>query len=168
MSAENQDDVTIKAQQECFEKICNFLDENNVKYKSVKHEPTFTSEESAKARGEDLSIGGKALLMKTDDKFCLFVLSASKKLNSKKLKQAIKAKNLRFSTKEELFEMTKLVPGCVPPFGEPILPFKLYLDNSILANPKIAFNAGSLTNSIVLELNEYLRVARAENIDFTD
>jgi Ala-tRNA(Pro) deacylase len=168
MSEENQLEITNKAQQDCFERICKYLDENNVKFRSVKHEPTFTSEESAKARGEDLSIGGKALLMKVDEKFCLFVLSASKKLNSKKLKQALKAKSLRFSTKEELFEMTKLVPGCVPPFGEPILPFKLYLDNSILANTKIAFNAGSLTNSIILDINDYLSVAKAETHDFTD
>jgi hypothetical protein len=30
-------------------------------YKSLSHEPTLTSEDSARARCEDLSIGGKAI-----------------------------------------------------------------------------------------------------------
>ena len=59
------------------------MNSKNIKFKAVEHEPTFTSEESAKARGEVLSIGGKAILMKVDEQFMLFVLSASKKINSK-------------------------------------------------------------------------------------
>ncbi|MGB5137028.1 MAG: hypothetical protein WBP29_00700, partial [Candidatus Zixiibacteriota bacterium] len=57
-----------------FETIKNFLDENGIAYRSVHHEPTHTSEESAKARGEDVKIGGKAILMKVGDVFRLFVL----------------------------------------------------------------------------------------------
>lgn len=155
-------------QKEYFNKICHFLKDNNIFFKSINHSPTFTSEESAKVRGEDLSIGGKALLMKVDEIFSLFVLSASKKLNSKKLKKSLKSKILRFSTREELFEITKLVPGCVPPFGEPILPLKLYVDKSILENSKIAFNAGSLTDSIVLEMKDYLSIAKPEIMEFSE
>ena len=155
---------------EVFEKIKKCLDEKAKVYKTVAHEATYTSEESARARGEDLSIGGKAILMKVDDAFGLFVLSASKKINSKALKQTLKAKRLRFSTSDELLAATDLVPGSVPPFGAPIFPeLKLYVDNSILANSKIAFNAGSLTNSIVLELADYLDCAKPEMIfDFSE
>jgi len=56
----------------------------------------------------------------------------------------------------------------VPPFGEPILPFKLYLDRAILANEKIAFNAGSLTNSIVMSMSDYLRATTSELLDFSE
>jgi prolyl-tRNA editing enzyme YbaK/EbsC (Cys-tRNA(Pro) deacylase) len=52
-----------------------------------------------------------------------------------------------------------LVPGSVPPFGRPILPFDLYLDAAIPANDRIAFNAGSLTDSMILPITDYLRVA---------
>ena len=159
-------DTTIGMQ--IFEKICKYLETKSIVYKSVTHEPTFTSEESAKARGEDLSIGGKAILMKVDDSFLLFVLSASKKIDSKKVKSALKAKKIRFSTKEELLELTQLVPGSVPPFGSPILQLKLYVDKSITLNEKIAFNAGSLTRSIVMETSDYLNVANAELLDFSE
>ena len=153
---------------EVYDKITRYLNSKNIKFRSVEHEPTFTSEESAKARGEDLSIGGKAILMKVDEQFMLFVLSASKKINSKKVKEYLKAKKIRFSTKEELFDSCQLVPGSVPPFGSPILPFKLYLDKSILVNEKIAFNAGSLTNSIILDMNDYLSAAVPELFDFSE
>ena len=153
---------------EVFQKICNWLDTNKIVYKSLEHEPTYTSEDSAKARDEDLSIGGKAILMKVDGTFLLFVLSASKKINSKRVKEHVGAKKIRFSTSQELFDLCKLVPGSVPPFGEPVLPLKLYLDKSILVNEKIAFNAGSLTHSVVLRTTDYLEVAKPEIFDFSE
>jgi len=53
-----------------------------------------------------------------------------------------------------------LVPGSVPPFGRPILPFDLYLDEAIRRNERIAFNDGSLTDSIILPMVDYLRIAQ--------
>ena len=149
------------------EKIRSLLTENNIEFREVHHEPTFTSEESAKARGEDVNIGGKAILMKVGDSFKLFVLSASLKVNSKAIKARFGVKKSRFATKEELAEITGLVPGCVPPFGRPILDFDLYVDQSITKNEKIAFNAGSLTDSIVMKVEDYLRVADAEVFAFS-
>jgi Ala-tRNA(Pro) deacylase len=58
-----------------------------------------------------------------------------------------------------LKELTGLVPGSVPPFGRPILPFDLYLDEALRTNDRIAFNAGSLTDSIILAMPDYLRIA---------
>jgi hypothetical protein len=50
-------------------------------FREVQHAPTHTSEESARARGEELRIGGKALLLKTGDQFRLFVLSAARRFD---------------------------------------------------------------------------------------
>jgi len=68
--------------QNMLEQIRNFLNSEGVTFREVEHEPTRTSEESAAARGEDLSIGAKALLLKTDDSLRLFVLPANRKLDS--------------------------------------------------------------------------------------
>jgi Ala-tRNA(Pro) deacylase len=136
------------------------LDSAGVDYKSVSHGPTLTSKESAAARGEEIKIGGKALLIKVDKRFALFVLSAALRLDSKALRKELKARKSRFASPDELAEMTGLVPGSVPPFGEPILPFDLYLDPSILGNEKIAFNAGSLCDSIIFNVEDYLQLAK--------
>ena len=150
-----------------FEKIQSYLDENDVSYRSLTHEPTYTSEDSARVRGEELAIGGKALLLKIDQDFFLFVLSAARKLNSSALKKHFKAKKLRFANREELFDMTGLEPGAVPPFGRPMLDFDLYVDESVLANEKIAFNAGSLRHSVIMPTEDYLKIAHPTVLSFS-
>ena len=143
------------------------LNETGIIYREVQHAPTLTSEDSARERGEDLRTGGKALLLKVDDVFRLFVLSAARQLDSSAVKRHFGAKKIRFATAEELRERTGLMPGSVPPFGQPVLPFELYVDESILQNEKIAFNAGSLTDSIIMLVRDYRQVARPEVFKFS-
>ena len=52
-----------------------------------------------------------------------------------------------------------LVPGSVPPFGRPIVDLDLFVDTSIAENEMIAFNCGSLTDSIVMSRADYIGVA---------
>lgn len=144
--------------------IRDLLEQNGIAYRAVHHEPTYTSEQSALARGESVRIGGKALLVKTADVFRLFVVSAALRMDSAAVRRRFGVKRARFATKEELMDLTGLVPGCVPPFGEPILPFELFVDESIPANDRIAFNAGSLTDSIIMSVEDYMRVARPAEV----
>lgn len=141
------------------EAIRALLDANGVAYREMEHAPTRTSRESADARGEPMEIGGKALVVKVDDTFGVFVLSAVLELSSRRIRRHLGARRTRFANPEELLSMTGLVPGCVPPFGRPILPFELYVDPSIVANDRIAFNAGSLTHSMILDREAWQRVA---------
>ena len=147
--------------------ILEFLDGEGITYRRISHEPTRTSEDSARARGEALETGGKALLLKAGEDFSVFVLSAALKLDSSAVKKRLGVKSLRFATADELMDLTGLVPGSVPPFGEPVLPFPLFVDESIEANDRIAFNAGSLTDSVVLSTVDYLRVAGGEIFRFS-
>lgn len=149
-----------------YSNIKELLASHGIAYREVTHEPTRTSEQSALARGEDLSIGGKAILLKVGETFRLFVLSAAKKLDSQKIKEHFGEKRLRFATPKELQEMTGLVPGSVPPFGRPVTNFDLCLDVSVTKNTKIAFNAGLLTTSIIMEMNDYLKIASPEIFEF--
>lgn len=148
------------------ERIRELLRNAGADFREIQHEPTRTSEDSARVRGEELKIGGKALLLKVDETFRLFVLPADRKLDSAAIKTRFAAKKTRFASPEELLEKTGLVPGSVPPFGEPILPFPLYVDAGILENPRIAFNAGSLTNSIILPMEIYRKIAVFETLKF--
>ena len=142
------------------------LHEHGIVYRTVEHEPTLTSADSAKARGEELKVGGKALVVKTGDEFRLFVLSAACSLDSGALKRQFAVKKTRFADAQELMQLTGLVPGSVPPFGRPILPLDLFLDPSILANEQIAFNAGLLTESIIMPVADYVRLAQPTVLSF--
>lgn len=146
------------------EAIRRLLEDHGVAYREVHHPPTRTSRESAEARGESMDIGGKAIVFKVDDAFHLFVLSASLQIRSREIRKHLHAKRTRFATEDELREMTGLVPGSIPPFGPPILPFDVYVDPSVLANDRIAFNAGSLTDSIVMDRGDWERLVHPTGV----
>jgi Ala-tRNA(Pro) deacylase len=148
-------------------RIRELLRAEGVKFTEKEHAPTYTSEESAAARGEALGVGAKALLLKTDEIFRLFVLPADKKLDSAAIKRELKVKKIRFASAEELHALTGLPPGSVPPFGPPILPFDLYADDSLgTAHGRIAFNAGSLTNSIIMSAADWEALVRPSRFSF--
>ena len=65
-------------------------------------------------------------------------------------------------------ELTGLEPGSVPPFGRPILDLDICVDNSICQNDRIAFNAGSLRDSIIMQTEDYLGIAGAEIVDLSE
>jgi Ala-tRNA(Pro) deacylase len=142
------------------------LREQAIDYRTVEHEPTLTSADSARARGEELKVGGKALVIKTGEEFRLFVMSAACLLDSSAIKRHFAVKRTRFADAAELDQLTGLVPGAVPPFGRPILPLDLFVDPSILANQQIAFNAGLLTESIIMSVADYVRVAQPTVLEF--
>ncbi len=148
-------------------RIRTLLQGAGIAFREVQHAPTRTSEESAAARREDLAVGGKALVLKIDEDFRLFVLSAARQLDSAAIKRHFGTRRLRFATPQELLERTGLPPGAVPPFGQPILPFDLYVDPSSLENERIAFNAGSLTDSIVMSTRDYRLVAQPTVFTFS-
>ena len=149
-------------------RIRDLLDSAAIPYREVTHGPTRTSEEAARARGESLSIGGKALVLKVDEEFGLYVLCADRRLDSGAIRKALGARRTRFATPEELQELTGLKPGSVPPFGPPVLALPLRVDRGVLENDKIAFNAGSLEHSIVMGRADWQEVARpVEVLDFS-
>ena len=86
---------------EVFEKIKKILDEKKIKYSAKHHEPVYTSEQAASVRGDSLKQGAKAMIVKTDSDFVLAVLSAEKRIDSKKLKKVLKSKNTSFADVEK-------------------------------------------------------------------
>jgi Ala-tRNA(Pro) deacylase len=144
---------------EVYNKIVLLLTEKGITFTSIQHVPTYTSEESAVVRGEPIECGAKAILIKTESGFYLIVMSAAKKIDSKKVKAVTGVKKMRFANAEELFAITGLVPGSVPPFGKPVLPVDLIIDTSITQLTRVAFNAGSLQISIMMSAADYLKAA---------
>jgi Ala-tRNA(Pro) deacylase len=153
--------------QETLARIRNLLTAEDADFREVVHAATRTSEESAAARGEDLGVGAKALLLKTDERFRLFVLPADCRIDSAAIRRHLGVRRTRFATADELERLAGVVPGAVPPFGEPILPFELYADESVgRERNRVAFNAGLLTRSIVMRATEWERVARPRRFRF--
>jgi Ala-tRNA(Pro) deacylase len=148
-------------------KLENYLNQNNISYKEVNHTAAATCQESAGARGEELKIGGKTVLFKSKFGFSLFVISAAKEIDSTMVRKILRSPKLRFATTEEFQRITGTKIGALPPFGVPIFELSIYLDQSIKENTKIAFNAGVLTKSFILQMNDYLKLVPNEFYDFS-
>ena len=149
-----------------FQHISRLLKQEQIAHQYLHHEPTFTSEDSARARNEDIAIGAKAIIMKVDKVFKIFVISAARKVDSKLIRKHLKVKKTRFASTDELMTLTGLVPGSVPPFGRPIFELDLCADHSVFENDRIAFNAGSLTDSVIMSSSDYRHIAKPEVFDF--
>ena len=83
------------------------------------------------------------------------------------LRRALGVRKLRFATADELHASTGLLSGEVPPFGDPILAFPLHADDSVFENEQIAFNAGSLTDSIIMTVADWEGLAHPRHLRFS-
>lgn len=142
------------ANQDPFKKLKDFLDKNNISYKTILHEPVFTSEEAAKVRGSNLKMGAKALVFIADKKPVMMVLSAEKHIDTKKFKDLYEISDLRMATPEEVDKITGVKIGAIHPFSN-LFGIPLYVDNSLSENEEIVFNAGLHTRSIRMKFKDF-------------
>ncbi len=138
-------------------RIQELLREHDVTFTFKEHAPVKTSQEAAAVRGTPLHEGAKALVFAADETTVLAVVPADKRVGTRAFKRAFGIKNLRMLTPEELRELTGLPVGAVPPFGS-VLNLPTYVDNGLLENERISFNAGSRTASIVMACRDYIAV----------
>ena len=148
------------------QRILTLLEASECPYEVIGHGSVSTAREAAAARATDLAEGAKAILLKHDGEFGIFVLSAARQIRSAKIRRGLRVRRTRFAYREELRQMTGLLPGAVPPFGEPVLPFPLFADPSIERHETMVFTAGSRTTSIRMATADYLRIARPRVFDF--
>jgi Ala-tRNA(Pro) deacylase len=140
-----------------FDRLHERLQQSDIVFTVLRHEPVFTSEQAAAVRGTSLASGAKALIVKAGDRFALLVLPADRKLDSKKARTALGVKSLRFATAEEVKELTGLAPGSIPPFGS-LFGLPTYCDPALTENASINFNAGDHAISVQMTCADYLKL----------
>jgi len=133
------------------------LDAAGVDYEVVRHEPVRTSAQAAAVRGTPRRLGAKSLVCKGDAGFLLCVVPGDRRLASNRLRRARGWRGLRFADRDELRELTGLVPGSVPPFGS-LFGLPTVLDAELARRPRLWFNAGDRAVSASLRVEDYLRL----------
>lgn len=149
-----------------FDRLQTLLTQSGVAFTILRHEPVFTSEQAAAVRGTPLASGAKALVVKPGEEFVLLVLPADRKLDSRKTRDALHVKALRFASKEEVQNLTGLQPGSIPPFGS-LFGLPSYCDPALAANASINFNAGNHAISIQMSYSDFVEVEKPKLISIT-
>lgn len=142
-----------------FDRLRALLDQNHVHYDVLRHAPVYTSEEAAQVRGTTLASGAKALICKADREFVLIVLPADCRLASKQVRKIRSLKSLRFASRDEVYRLTGLTPGAIPPFGS-LFDMATWCDRRLGEQTAINFNAGDHEISIQMTFTDYERVER--------
>lgn len=146
-----------------YQQIKNLLEENHCEFEMFEHEPVRTSEDAAKTRpGITLHQGAKALICEakfsdTDRMPVMVVVPADLKANFKTVRKVLGAKDLCLISPQDVLKLTGVEVGGVPPFGN-LFRLEVYMDEGILENEKIAFNAGDRTISVIMKPEDLERL----------
>jgi Ala-tRNA(Pro) deacylase len=139
-------------------KLKEFLDNNNIKYVTIEHSPSYTAQEiaaSAHIPGKELA---KTVIVKIDGKMAMAVLPASFKVNFGLLKKASSAKNVTLAGEDDFKDMfPDCDVGAMPPIGN-LYGMDVYVDEQLTKDKEIAFNAGSHSELIRLEYKDFERL----------
>ncbi len=141
-------------------KLKDFLDQNGVRYVSLKHSPAFTAQEiaaSAHIPGKELA---KTVMVKLDGEMAMAVLPASFRVDFELLKKAAGAKKAELAGEDEFkgaFPECEL--GAMPPFGN-LYGMAVYASEALAEDEEIAFNAGSHIELLRLAYKDFERLVK--------
>lgn len=148
------------------QKLIAKFENNGVVYKKYEHEPVITSHDAARVRNTDISTGIKALIFIADGRPVMLAVPGDRKIDTSKFKKLFDVKDLRMANSSELFEITKLNKGAVPPLGS-IFKIPTYYDSSIRKLEMVVFNAGSREISIQVKSEDLTDVEKTIWGDFS-
>ncbi len=140
-----------------YDQIIRLLDEYHSSYKTMEHPAVTTSAQAAAVRGTSPDQGAKALICRADSGPVMIILPGTRRINTKSFKALFHFKDVRFVTPDELFQLTGLPVGAVPPFGH-LFNLPTYLDSSLSSQIQIAFNAGDLCRSVIMNYSDYIKI----------
>ena len=145
-----------------FDRLNALLQHEHARFRVIHHPAEGGSEKVAEIRGTLPGQGAKAMLCyvkELSDVFVLAVLSGNRKVDFKKLAKAVGGKKVSLVSPDEATKLTGCAMGAVPPFS--FWPnVQLVVDPQLLDDhEEIAFNAGQLDASMVLNSQDYMRIA---------
>ena len=146
-----------------FDKLVALLEAEAARFRVCEHPPEGRSDLVAAIRGTEPGQGAKAMLCKCKDDdrtLVLAVLPGDRKLDFKRVAAAAGAKKATLASPEEAQRETGCVIGAIPPFSFSSN-IKLIVDPELVERfDEIAFNAGRLDRSMVLDSVDYVRIAK--------
>ncbi|AOF01851.1 TPA: YbaK/prolyl-tRNA synthetase associated domain-containing protein [Serratia marcescens] len=153
-----------------FEQVVALLSAGEAAFRVIEHPAEGRCEAVAALRGTEQGQGAKALVCQTRidgaKHYILAVLAADRQADLQRLAAELGGKKASLVSPAEIATLTACVPGAIPPFSfHPQL--RLVADPELFERyDDIAFNAGDLQRSVVLNAQDYLRIAAPEFIHF--
>ena len=148
------------------EQLRALLDQEGAVYRVIEHEPEGRTEVIAKIRGNRIGQSVKSMtlqvrLTRRENIYCLANVPGDCRVDFDGVKSHFNADSVAFAAREKAEALTGCVIGAIPPFSfNDQLP--ALVDPLVLENEEIVFNAGRLDRSIMMRLEDYIRIARPQ------
>ena len=149
---------------EVFDRLVALLTETKAKFRVIEHAAEGKSEAISIIRGNRPDQAAKAMVLDVRGggggrRHVLAILPGSRKLDYAAVATLFEARKCGFASPETAQELTGCVMGAVPPFAlNPEL--AIVVEQDLLANESLFFNAGRLDRSMELDTRDWLAVAK--------
>ena len=147
-----------------FDKLVALLTDAKAKFRVIEHKAEGKSEAISLIRGNRPDQAAKAMVLDVrggggGKRPVLAILPGSRKLDFAAVASVFDAKKCGFASPETAQALTGCVMGAVPPFSlNPDL--AIIVDEDLLANDTLFFNAGRLDRSMELDTKDWIAVAK--------
>ena len=141
-------------------RLTHCLDDQKVKYVTIKHSLAFTARETAESAHVQGQEFAKTVMVIIDGEMAMAILPASEKIKLSLLKQASGASKVRLAREDEF---RNRFPGCelgaMPPFGN-LYGMPVFAAETLAADEEIAFNDGSHTELVKVAYKDFERLVQ--------
>jgi Ala-tRNA(Pro) deacylase len=147
-----------------FDRLVALLGEAKAKFRVIEHEAEGRSEKISAIRGNRPEQAAKAMVLDVrggggGKRAVLAILPGSAKLDFAAVAKLFEARKCGFASPESAQALTGCVMGAVPPFSlNPDL--TIVVDEDLLKNETLFFNAGRLDRSMELDTQDWLATAK--------
>ena len=148
-------------------KLKEFLDSKNIEYVSIYHAAASTSQRIAATShipGKELA---KTVMIKVDGKMAMAVLPASHNINFESFKKFANAEKVELAGELAFVNLfTDCEVGAMPPFGY-LYGMDVYVAEILSEDEEIAFNAGTHTELIRMDYQDFKNIVNPKVGNFT-
>lgn len=147
-----------------FDQLVALLTESKATFRVIEHEAEGKSAEISVIRGNRPDQAAKAMVLDVRGggggrRHVLAILPGSRKLDFAAVAALFEARKCGFASPETAQALTGCVMGSVPPFAlNPDL--AIVVEEDLLANDTLFFNAGRLDRSMELDTKDWIAVAK--------
>lgn len=148
-------------------RLTNLLRKEHIEYVTIPHASTYTARETAASANISNINFAKTVIVKIDGQFAMAVLPAQYKIHLGLLKRETGASQVELASEEDFENLfPECETGAMPPFGN-LYGMDVYVEDSLLDDEEIAFNAGSHTELIKLSYHDFMNLVQPKILRFT-
>jgi Ala-tRNA(Pro) deacylase len=140
--------------------VQEFLRRANVSYSVLTHLPAYTAQEEAASTHVPGRDWAKTVICFADGEPIEAVVAANQRVNLEWLAAVAGAREIRLAGEDELdWLYPDCEPGAVPPLG-PLFRQAVFVDVALAREERIAFNAGTHTDAVVMKYRDFAAIAQ--------